>query len=161
MISKVLLAEVRSGFALRLDGLHGEAHWDRVCENGLFLAERTGADVDVVELFAYLHDAKRLNDGWDKEHGLRAAQYVRRLGGALLMLSDRQLDLLAHACAHHSEGLTEADVTVQTCWDADRLDLGRIDIKPEPRFLCTPAARDPAMIKWAFRKSQQGIRLAL
>jgi uncharacterized protein len=55
--------------------------------------------------------------------------------------------------------LTEADVTVQTCWDADRLDLGRIGIKPEPRFLCTAAAQDPALIEWALLRSQGQVPL--
>jgi uncharacterized protein len=41
----------------------------------------------------------------------------------------------------HSHGSTEADSTVQACWDADRLDLVRIGIEPEPDRLCTDAAR--------------------
>ena len=28
---------------------------------------------------------------------------------------------------------TEADITIQTCWDSDRLDLGRVGMMPEPR----------------------------
>jgi uncharacterized protein len=42
----------------------------------------------------------------------------------------------------------DADVTVQTCWDADRLDLVRIDIQPEAERLCTDAARQ--MLKSEF-----------
>lgn len=154
VISRDLKRMIRSGFALNLVGIHGEAHWARVCDNGLALAERTGADPEVVGLFAYLHDSKRQSDGWDLEHGQRAADLVRYLAGSLLHLSGEKLDLLVYACAHHSDGFTEADITVQTCWDADRLDLGRINIKPDPRYLCTPAARDLGMIEWAFRRSQ-------
>lgn len=149
--------EVRHGFALRLDGIHGEAHWQRVYENGLRLSERTGADVEIVELFAYLHDSKRLDDGWDSDHGKRAAELVRALQGSLLVLPDEKLEMLAYACAYHSAGLVQADATVQTCWDADRLDLGRIGIEPEPRYLCTSAARDPEMIDWALQRSQKRI----
>ncbi|MFC2037212.1 HD domain-containing protein [Chloroflexota bacterium] len=154
-VSNMLLELIRVEFALRLDGIHGIAHWARVCENGLRLAERTGGDPEVVELFAYLHDSQRLNDGWDLEHGHRAAEFVRRLQGWHLDLSAENLELLATACAHHSDGLIEADVTIQTCWDADRLDLGRIGIEPDPRYLCTFAAKDAVMIEWAVRRSQR------
>ncbi len=45
--------------------------------------------------------------------------------------------------------MTAGDITVQTCWDADRLDLGRVGITPNPRWLCTACAKDPATILWA------------
>lgn len=124
-------------------------------ENGLRLAALTGAQIEVVECFAFLHDAKRLNDSRDPGHGSRAAALVRMLQGGVLKLADEQVELLAYACAHHTDGLTEADVTVQTCWDADRLDLGRVGITPLAERLCTPAARDPAIMRWALARSQR------
>ena len=45
--------------------------------------------------------------------------------GALFVLDTAGFDMLVHACRYHSDGLVEGDVTVRTCWDADRLDLGR------------------------------------
>ena len=46
-------------------------------------------------------------------------------------------DLILHyACVHHTDGLTEGDVSVQACWDADRLDWGRVGIRPAPLRLC-------------------------
>ena len=57
-----------------------------------------------------------------------------------------------------TDGGTEADVTVQTCWDADRLDLGRVGIRPHPRYLCTPAARSAEVIEWAHARSLQARR---
>ena len=44
-------------------------------------------------------------------------------------------------------------MTVQTCWDADRLDLGRVGIKPDARYLCTAEAANPEMIAWAYERS--------
>jgi uncharacterized protein len=158
MISSDLLAAIRRDFALSLGGVHGEAHWARVCENGLHLAQRTGADVQIVELFAYLHDSRRQSDGWDQEHGHRAAEFAKTLDGSVLKLPARKLECLIYACTHHSDGLIEADVTVQTCWDADRLDLGRIGVVPDPCRLCTPAAQDPDVIEWALRRSQRQVR---
>lgn len=154
MISERLLGAIRNGFALRVDGIHGEAHWLRVRDNGLRLAQQTGADAKVVELFAYLHDSQRQSDGWDWEHGTRAAEFATQLQGTLLVVTHAQLELLVYAIAYHSDGLTEAPVTIQTCWDADRLDLGRIGVRPDPQRLCTIAAKDPDMISWAFRRSQ-------
>jgi uncharacterized protein len=155
-ISQGLLEVIWNEFALSLDGIHGTAHWDRVHENGLRLADLTGADPEVVELFAYLHDSKRHDNGFDPEHGQRAAEFVRTLHGSLFTLSDGDLERLVYACIHHSRDITQAEITVQTCWDADRLDIGRIGVKPRARYLCTSAAKDPAMIEWAFQRSQGG-----
>jgi len=154
MLSEALLDLVRRTFALPLDGIHGEVHWRRVYDNGQRLAEKTGADARIVELFAYLHDSRRLDDGRDWDHGRRAAELITSLNGNLLALSEDEMDSLTYACAYHTDGLIEASVTVQTCWDADRLDLGRIGIRPDPRRLCTPAAKDPAMIEWAWSRSR-------
>jgi uncharacterized protein len=149
----VLLPVLRAHFALDWDGIHGIGHWRRVRDNGLRLAAATGARPRVVELFGYLHDSMREDDGYDLEHGPRAARFVRTLAGDVFHLPADELDLLADAIDVHSHGYIDGDVTVQTCWDADRLDLGRIGIVPNPRRLCTPAAREPAMIEWAYRRS--------
>ncbi len=50
----------------------------------------------------------------------------------------------------------EGDVTVRTCWDADRLDLGQVEIRPDRRYLCTEAARDPEVLAWAYCRSRSG-----
>lgn len=154
MVHRDLVEIVQKGYALRLDGIHGIAHWERVRTNGLRLAEQTGADPEVIELFALLHDSKRLNDGRDPKHGARAAEFAASLRDSLLTLPQEQFELLQFACEYHTDGLTEADITVQTCWDADRLDLGRVGIRPDPRYLCTPAARESAMIEWAIIQSR-------
>jgi uncharacterized protein len=145
---------LRERFALDWRGIHGAPHWARVRRNGLVLAERTGASRGVVSLFAFLHDACREHDGRDAGHGARAGALVARLREeGLVALGDEEAALLAYACRRHSDGLLDADVTVQTCWDADRLDLGRVGKRPDPERLCTPAARDPSLIAWAYQRS--------
>jgi uncharacterized protein len=79
---------------------------------------------------------------------------VRAVADRELALLASELDLLALACEQHSEGRVQGDVTVLTCWDADRLDLGRVGQRPDPRRLCTAAAHDPRLIEWAFRRSR-------
>ena len=146
-ITPPLLARVMGGYRLHLAGIHGPAHWRRVRANGLALAARTqGADAELVELFALLHDSRRRNDDHDPDHGPRAATLARTLAAeALLVLDAPRLDLLAEACARHTGGDTTADPTIGCCWDADRLELSRLRIRPDNRYLSTQAARDPAL----------------
>jgi len=63
------------------------------------------------------------------------------------------MDLLHRACAYHTGGATEADVTVQTCWDADGLELPRAGVGVRPERLCTAPARERAIINWARERS--------
>lgn len=135
------------------DGIHGISHFLRVREIGLRLAERTDANPYVVELFAFLHDSRRRNDQHDAGHGQRAADFARSLQGSLFELTPKDLDLLTFACEFHTDGLVEGDETVLTCWDSDRLDLGRVGIRPQTSKLCTVAAKAPEMIAWAYAKS--------
>ena len=142
---------LRDRFALDWKGIHGAAHWARVRQNGLRLAESTGANTTVVKLFAIFHDSCRQIDGYDPLHGARASTLARELMTA--KVSPIELNLLCAACKWHGEGSLAVDVTIGTCWDADRLDLGRIGIKPDPELLCTRAARNHAMIEWAYLRS--------
>lgn len=122
--------------------IHGTDHWARVASVGMELAAETPeADALVVLLFACLHDVARVSDGDDPEHGARAAFLVRTLA---LPITEQQLELLAYALEHHTGGETTADPTIGVCWDADRLDLTRLGMSVDPRFLSTQAARDLA-----------------
>ena len=134
---------------LSRDGHHSLDHWVRVLTNGRKLAELTGANLKVVELFSIFHDARRFNEGYDPEHGLRGAQFAIEMQGEWFDATKYEMELLVYACENHSDGLTDADITVQTCWDADRLDLGRVGTTPKAEYLCTDAAKDPDMIEWA------------
>lgn len=132
---------------------HGKEHWLRVLQNGRELATITDANIRVVEIFALLHDSKRENELVDPGHGRRAAEYARSLQGTWFSLSESELALLCDACAYHSDGLTEADLTIQACWDADRLDIGRLGIRPEPQLLCTAFAKRRDIMNAAYSSS--------
>jgi uncharacterized protein len=148
-----VLRVLRAQFRLEWRGIHGVPHWARVRWNALAMARVNGAREDVVELFAFLHESRRVSDGRDREHGARAADFTLQLNSELLKLDRAGLEMLAYAVRYHSDGLIEADVTVQTCWDADRLDLGRVGITPRPDRLCTEEARDPVLFERAYRRS--------
>lgn len=48
-------------------------------------------------------------------------------------------------------------MTIQTCWDSDRLDLGRVGITPHPSKLCTEVVKTKKMIQWADGRASFGI----
>ena len=100
-----------------------------------------------------MHDCKRDNDDYDLEHGRRAAEYIKEIRSKWLKIDDLETELLIEACEYHSDGYIEGDITVQTCWDSDRLDLGRVGIYPSPERLCTEVAKKSAVIKAAYRRS--------
>lgn len=145
-----LLGEIRRGFRLDWQGIHGAHHWGRVRHHACALAVAREADVIVVELFAFLHDSQRHDDYEDRHHGERGAEYARALQGRYFDLGERQLSQLTHAIRRHSGGEVSTDATIQCCWDADRLDLGRVGIRPQARFLSQHgAARIGPAYNWS------------
>ncbi len=154
VITKELLVAIREHYKLSWYGIHGAGHWARVLENGVRIAAVTpGARASIVELFAVFHDAGRINDGYDPDHGARGAELARILRGSFFELPDQEFSLLCEACRLHAQGTVEADITVQSCWDADRLDLFRVNIRPDVHYLCTPAAKDPKLLSWCNRRA--------
>jgi len=149
-----LLAEVLNQYALSIDGCHGVQHWMRVMNTGRMLALKTGADLRVCDLFAIFHDSKRSHEGRDRDHGVRAKKYITKLGKKKLGLNGTQMSDLCAAVLFHADGLVfHPSITVRTCWDMDRLDLGRVGHMPDPKMLCTKPARNGAFIKECYTRS--------
>ena len=142
-------------YQLSHNGAHGIEHWLRVLINGRLIAGKTGADLAVVEHFALLHDVKRYDEGRDIDHGGRAAEFANNLAGDWVHLDRAQLLKLTETIRFHSKGRLSRDPTVQACWDADRLDLGRIGDRPDPNYLGTRIARDPEFLKEALHRSKR------
>ena len=131
-------------------GYHGFDHWMRVLHNGQKLAEMQNASLQIVELFCLLHGTQRHNEKRDREHGARAADYAHSIQGKWFDLSSEDMELLDEALTYHSDGYMEADITVQVCWDAYRLDLGRVCIKSVAHRLCTSFAQLPEVLEAAY-----------
>lgn len=149
-----LIDQLKLEFQLGWNSIHGYNHWCRVRENGLFLAEGSNADIEVIELFAFLHDIKREDEGFDPQHGERVAAFVTSINKDILQLEPPQLALLTEACFYHHKGVTKGPLTVQVCYDADRLDLARVGIIPHPKYLCTNKAKQKKVIDWAVERSR-------
>lgn len=154
-VPRILVDDILANFRLPQSSVHGPAHWARVRLNGLLIARESGADLKVVELFAFLHDSQRIDDGADPEHGPRAAEYALSKHGVLFDLKPRQLKALVAACRGHTRERLSDSVTVQTCWDADRLDLFRVGIRPDRYYLGTPAARSSELMRAAIARSSR------
>jgi uncharacterized protein len=143
----------------RLDfagGIHGVPHWSRVWFHGRRLAASMDINPAVLAWFAFLHDSQRHDDGIDHGHGTRAADFAVELrrDGVLTELDGRRFEQLCEAMRLHGDGHVESEPGIVACWDADRLDLGRVGITPAPARLCTPLAREPDTIARALRMSR-------
>lgn len=149
---------VHRSFDVEACGLyHGPDHWARVSQHALAVSRSLGIDPLVPFIFGLVHDSQRLDEGTDPEHGPRAAAFVRKRRHDLFaFLPDDAVEALALACDLHSDGQTEGEAWVRAAWDADRLDLGRVDIVPDPDYLCTPYARRPEVIAAALAMSGRG-----
>ncbi|MBQ8457408.1 MAG: hypothetical protein IJ540_07385 [Prevotella sp.] len=116
---------------------HGVEHWDRVAKFGRILHDGE-ADMDVIMAFAYLHDSERIDNAEDKEHGLRASRLTDTIRKTMLAnLNDEQIEKLKRACELHTIQHKTGDVTIDACFDADRMDLFRVGIKPSPERMAT------------------------
>lgn len=150
-----ILQRIMSEYSMGLEGIHGVAHWARVMDIGRHLAAQTGASLRVAELFALFHDSKRLTESKDPGHGRRGGDFALRLHGeGIFQATQEEMELLYEACLYHTDGLTEGNVHIRTCWDSDRLDLGRVGILPVPELLCTDPARERKTIEWAYLQSR-------
>ena len=120
--------------------IHGLHHWQTVERIGHYLAQFTGADVEVISYFSHFHDCMRENEYDDPKHGLRGALFAEKYR-SLIDLTDLQFKQMTDACKAHTGGRKMSCATVATCWDADRLDLGRVGIAPMSGFLLTEEAK--------------------
>ena len=104
-----------------------------------------GCDATSIRLFAYLHDSCRENDGYDEEHGPHAAMMMEGLRKTLLKdLTDEQFKTLQEACRLHTSTHRTGNPTIDACFDADRLDLGRVGITPDQEKIATEKGKELA-----------------
>jgi len=136
------MEKVVGDLVLLPDSVHGPDHWSRVERNGLIICREEGIDPEVLKYFAILHDSQRYNDGRDLEHGPRAVKYARQIRGDYIELNNQQFEQLCFAMEYHTVGAETEDLMIQACWDADRLDLGRVFIEPDPERMYTQKATE-------------------
>jgi uncharacterized protein len=141
---KAVLSETQQAYKLGARSDHGPNHWRQVDRLGIALCKANPkADKEVVRLFALIHDHLRENEMEDPLHGHRAAKAAPAiLEKCGIRLGFDRLNVLLEAIRYHNDGLVSDEPTIGTCWDADRLDLPRVGIIPDPKLLSTQEARD-------------------
>ena len=115
---------------------------DEVRRSGQLIRAASDCDAELVLLFALFHDSRRFNEFHDPDHGSRGGELAREMCGTAFQLEPDRLATLADACTRHDKGQTAGDTTTGVCWDADRLNLWRVGITPDPRLLSTSTASD-------------------
>lgn len=146
-IARKALAVVIPRFALlHTSNIHGAPHWARVARNGKILAGALNVNPAITEWFAFLHDSCRLNDDDDPDHGPRAAEFATTLRSTLITELDVvEFRQLLQALDGHSYGYVKGfPNAVRACWDADRLDLPRVGIRPDPQRMSTKPGAEMA-----------------
>src|SRR5205823_418303 len=94
---EIIWGRATHAFRLGPVSFHGPTHWRRVEAIGLRLSERTGADNDIVRLFAILHDCRREDEGRDSDHVRRSAAFARTLHGHVFQIEPERFALLEQA----------------------------------------------------------------
>ena len=138
---KNIINKIQKDTTVKWRTVHGIDHWERVAEYGCIIARHEKLNERILVLFGYFHDCKRHSDGRDPDHGPRAAEYVATFSAEELGLSEVDHQRLIIACRHHTYECETKDITIKACWDADRLDIGRIGFRTDPKKLFTRTAK--------------------
>lgn len=143
MDKKLIIDQARKIIKIDINHLHGINHWQRVEQFGHYLADFSGAEKNILSLFAYLHDLGRENDDEDFYHGERSAEIAKSFfEKGIIQATTEEMDKLIYACQYHNKAEASSDdLTIQTCWDSDRLDMWRANIEPNPLYLFTNQAK--------------------
>lgn len=154
------MAENPEEFPVYLSWFHGITHWQHVEKFGLLMAkECLEADTDVIRWFAYIHDCRRnTDDACYDDHGKLAAKYIRKIRKTFLSdLTDEQISVLALACRAHDVKHRTHELTADICLDADRLDLERVSIKPDPKKMASSIGAELAKLPYVELIKKAGI----
>ena len=139
--------------------VHSWDHTIRVVEYSKMIIPTLSDDITKnVLLAAYFHDVGRVDDGRDRDHGMRSAEVLReKVADGLFPSAD--LDSIIFAIERHSDAQApngsypvvanydladNIDPGIAMClWDADRLDLVRCNHSPiiNPEYLNTDFAK--------------------
>lgn len=129
---------------------HGFLHSKYVEAFGLIMVEEYAkenivVDKDVVQWFAYLHDSMSKDKKYDPKHGEKAASYIDEIRNDYLQdLSEIQIVKLKKACTLHSTIISTGDITIDVCFDADRLDSPKFGRVTDIEKMATRIGKDLA-----------------
>ncbi len=154
-VSLELIQIAAKNYPLDPTGAHGPFHWARVIDNGRLLAKIYNVNPRIPELFGAFHDCRRQRESHGTAHGPRGAHALAAIAPTNGLTFD-ELEYAIAACRYHTQTLFNFDVPIeiQICLDADRLDLLRVGITPDPEYLFTELAKTQAVRNWANERAQ-------
>ncbi len=100
---------------------HAFDHIERVCKIATYLAKREGADVEIVQIAALLHDLGRsIKEPHQKTGAKVAVKILKRIG-----YPEHKTKIVYKAILYHSLGERKKVKTLEEkiIWDADKIDL--------------------------------------
>ena len=127
--------EIVDSYYPRRDWAHGRSHIERVLRTAVEIGKREGADTEIIELSAILHDIfanKEKHTGVEGfRHEIEASKEARNILKTL-GLADRTVDAVCHCIESHRKrtGRIQPQTIEAKClFDADKLDcIGAIGI---------------------------------
>ncbi len=122
-------------------GIHGFPHLGNVAMTAGLIATELGVDVWPVVVGGFLHDCARTHDGGGRGHAIDSAILAAWLLGRFYPELDESRKRICDAISWHADGKTTEDPIAACVWDADRLDLKRLNRVIDPRFLSTDIAK--------------------
>ncbi len=127
--------EIADSYYAKRDWGHGRGHIERVVSTAVEIGKREGADLEIIELSAILHDIFANEEKHTGVEGFRheieaskeARKILKRLG-----LADKTIDAVCHCIESHRKrtGRIQPQTIEAKClFDADKLDcIGAIGI---------------------------------
>lgn len=135
-----LLERLDNAFRLKNSDYHNKKHWNRVFKISKYIAELNNIQSDIFKYFALFHDVGRTDDEYNLNHGEKGANLAIKYR-KYIDLNDEEFEKLIFACKWHTKPLDinnkfYKDNIINICWDADKLDLVRLnmEIKKEKLF---------------------------
>jgi uncharacterized protein len=125
--------------------IHGRRHYANVMAAGIELAAHFNLNPKLFKYFAYLHDSCRENEGYDPQHGPRAADYIDSIKD-LIDLCQAERWMLQSACTLHTSAKPwdgyKYTLYEKACFDSDRSDIIRTGLAVDPKYLFTSKAKE-------------------
>ncbi len=127
--------EIADSYYPKRDWAHGRSHIERVLRTAVEIGKREGADLEIVELSAVLHDIfaneEKHSDVEGFRHEIEASREARKVLKTL-GLADKTVDAVCHCIESHRKrtGRIQPQTIEAKClFDADKLDcIGAIGI---------------------------------
>jgi len=127
--------EIADSYYSKHDWAHGRSHIERVLRTAVEIGKREGADPEIIELSAILHDIFANDEKHSSIEGFRHEIEASKEARNILMtlgLGDRTVDAVCHCIESHRKrtGRVQPQTIEAKClFDADKLDcIGAIGI---------------------------------